>query len=235
MTSPELDLYEERPAPGSVSFRGLLPEAARAFLGAMERRYACKRFDGRPLEPDFEDYLLEIGRLSPSSFGLEPWRFIAVRGGAESNRALREALAKAAFDQEAVSSAGLILAVLVHRSDDYRPDSAFVRSRSGRFPGGHPVFAADYLGYHEYLVKNGLVEHWARAQAYIPLANMMTGAAAVGIDSCAIEGFDPGLVLSALGEDPGTWAVGILGVFGRRAEAVRPKIREPLGKLAEYR
>ena len=208
-----------------------LPPSARAYLDTMTRRFACKLFDGRrALEPELVEYVLECGRLSPSSFGLEHWRFIAV-----VDPFLKGSLFTACFEQDAVQSAALAVAILVRKAAAYEPHSAFIRSRVERFPGGWPVFYDDYRGYYEYLFENRLLDHWARAQSYIACANMMTGAAAAGIDSCAIEGFHEPTVLTALDEDPDTWTVGLLVVFGYAAEAVRGKIREPLSSISEIR
>lgn len=204
-----------------------LPESALAFLDAMKRRYACKLFDGRPLDPEIENYILECGRLSPSSFGLEPWLFVLQKGQGQR----REALYSACFAQEAIRSAALVLVILVRRAPSYNPDSDFVIERSGRFPGGHPVFKADYEGYHAFLKSEDRLEEWARAQAYIACANMMTGAAAAGIDSCAIEGFKENEVLQSLGFQAQDWRVGIVSVFGYSAEARREKIREGIENL----
>jgi nitroreductase len=211
--------------------RDVLSSDARAFMDAMLRRYACKLFDGKPLPREIEDYILECGRLSPSSFGLEPWRFIAVR----SRSLIDEGLFEACFRQEAVRTASLVVAILALRAGFYGPDADFVKERATRFPGGHPVFRADYVGYYEFLEKEGRLEEWARAQTYIACANMMTGAAAAGIDSCAIEGYDERRVLDALGEDGSSWRVGIVVSFGRRAESPREKIRAPFAEIAEYR
>ena len=53
--------------------------AMSGFLQVMHRRYACKLFDQkRPLDAGTVRFILECGRLSPSSFGLEHWHFHAV-------------------------------------------------------------------------------------------------------------------------------------------------------------
>jgi nitroreductase len=207
-----------------------LPPDARAFLAAMNRRYACKLFDGTPLDQDIEVYILECGRLSPSSFGLEHWKFVASR-----ETTTKERLFAACFGQDCVRTAGLVVSTLVRREAAYDPDGGFVRARSERFPGGHPVFRADYIGYWEFLRSRDSVEDWAKAQVYIAVANMMTGAAAAGVDSCAIEGFDEEKVLEALGQDSASWRVGLVAVFGKSAETSREKIREPFESVVEYR
>jgi nitroreductase len=201
-----------------------LAEPGRFFLESMQARFACKLFDpGKHLSRREFDFILECGRLSPSSFGLEHWEYVVV-----ADPSLREGLFEACLRQDCVRSAGLALAILVRRAEAYDPGSEFIAQRAGRFPGGLPVFLADYQGYYDFLSREGRLEHWARAQTYIALANMLTGAASIGVDSCAVEGFEEAAVLGLLGRDPAAWSVGVIAVFGFRAEEVRPKIREPI-------
>ena len=55
-------------------------------LNAYHFRHACKEFDAdRKIPKEDFDFILETARLSPSSFGLEPWKFLVVQ-----NRAVRE-------------------------------------------------------------------------------------------------------------------------------------------------
>jgi nitroreductase len=197
----------------------------------MKARYACKLYDvSRPVEKSDIDYILECARLSPSSFGLEHWHLYAVVTPDK-----RQALFRACFDQDAVGSAPLAVVAVCLRSPSYRPDSPFVRERGCRFPGGLEVFINDYKGYYDYLEKNQLEDHWARSQCYIASANMMTGAAAAGIDSCAIEGFDNDLVLSLLSLDGDVWQTGLITVFGYSAEkSDRNKIRMSASRIITY-
>ena len=198
------------------------------FLQAMRSRFACRKFDKEyRLSPLQRDYILECGRLSPSSFGLEPWRFMAVE-----SRLTLASLGEACFGQEAVSSASLAACVLVKREEAFAPESAFVAQRAERFPGGKAAFIDDYRGYFEFLEREGRLLSWSRSQAYIACANMMTGAAAAGIASCAIEGFDETMVLSILGERESEWSVGLITVFGLPAEEPCAKIREPLDSVS---
>jgi nitroreductase len=211
--------------------RALLPESARGFLEVMERRWACKLFDeSSPVGRELEEYLLECGRLSPSSFGIEPWKFLAVR-----EAALRRSLREASLGQDAVGTAPLVIVILVRREAAYSLDSAFLKARAERFPGGWELFKADYEGYYRFLSSTGSLEHWARAQSYIPCANMMSAAAAAGLDSCAIEGFEEEQVLRALAIDGLEWRVGIIVSFGRAAEPRRERVREEIEALVERR
>jgi nitroreductase len=201
------------------------------FLSVMRRRYACKLFSrDRRLTDSDTDYILECARLSPSSYGLEHWQLFAVRSDAMIAK-----FRAACFDQDAVGTASLVVVAMCRRGDAYDPSGEFVRGRGSRFPGGLDVFVADYEGYYRFLKENALVDHWARSQCYIACANMMTGAAAAGIESCAIEGYDNALVLEALGLDPDSWETGIVTSFGYAANAdSREKIRMPLEGIATY-
>ncbi|WP_242834229.1 nitroreductase family protein [Clostridium pasteurianum] len=61
-------------------------------IEAYNFRHACKEFDAdRKISQDDFNFILETARLSPSSFGFEPWKFVIVQ-----NEALREKLKTAA-------------------------------------------------------------------------------------------------------------------------------------------
>lgn len=206
-----------RPIPGS-KLGETEPRAAAMdeFLAAMKRRYACKLYDrAAPLSDGDVSFILECARLSPSSFGLEHWHLFAARTPGSIAR-----LRAACFDQDAVGTASLVVVAACRRAPAYDPEGSFIRERGSRFPGGLENFVSDFRGYYEYLSQNGLLDHWARAQCYIACANMMTGAAFVGIDSCAIEGFEDGAVLDSLNLDAERWETGIITVFGRAAEPI---------------
>lgn len=203
---------------------------AEIYLDLIRARFACRKFDpARSLSGEETGFILECGRLSPSSFGLEPWEFVAIRS--------REAIARmeaACFDQEAVGSAALVVCILVRLESDFAPDSDFVRQRGARFPGGLELFVPDYEGYYRFLRDAGRLKEWSRAQGYLACANMMTGARAVGIDSIAIEGFRETEVLALCDADPADRAVSLVIAFGHAAQPVAEKIREPLPSLARF-
>ena len=200
-----------------------------AFLSAMLHRFACKRFADTPIPPDLLEAILECGRLSPSSFGLEGWRFQVV-----ASYEVRQKLFEACFSQEPVGTAPISIVITVRTALAYHPEGAFVRQRGERFPGSLEDFIADYRGYYDFLTATGRTACWSRLQGYIAAANMMTGAASAGIQSCAIEGFDETQVLALLGVDRQKWQVALVIAFGYPTEPERPKIREPLHELVSY-
>lgn len=47
-------------------------------LEIFSTRYSCRNFKNEKLKKEDLNTILEIARLSPSSLGLEPWRFLVV-------------------------------------------------------------------------------------------------------------------------------------------------------------
>ena len=182
----------------------------------LQHRFACKKYKDTPVSHDDMLSILEVGRLSPTSFGLEGWTFHV----APSSKLL-----SSCFYQESMKTSPVTVVITVKRGVAFDPDGEFVRSRAERFPGTVSEFIDDYRGYYEFLRDTGRLDEWSRSQAYIACSAMMTRAVELGIQSCAIEGYDNEKVLSVLGLDPEAEEVGIVVTFGYPDEDERPKIR----------
>ena len=200
------------------------------FLEAMQHRFACKLYARKRMLDDSQiTNILEYGRLTPTSFGLELWSFHVVKSLEK-----KEALFHACFDQESVRTSAMTVAVLVRTSAFANPDGDLVHTRGKRFGDPLCVFIDDYRPYYDFLRSEGRLDCWLKSQGYLAVANMMTGAAAMGIQSCAIEGFDERKVLRVLDVSSDQWQVSLLATFGYPAEEERPKIREDLDSLVTY-
>ncbi|UOP00936.1 nitroreductase family protein [Kingella potus] len=81
-------------------------------------------------------------------------------------------------------------------------------------------------------------DDWAAKQAYIALANMMTAAALIGIDSTPVEGFNAAEANRLLAEkgliDPELCQVAVMAAFGYRAAEPRPKTRLPAEEVIRW-
>jgi len=210
-------------------------------LDAFNFRHACKAFDPQRKIPD-EDFrfILETGRLSPSSFGFEPWHFLVVQ-----DKALREKLLGVTWGAKGqFPSASHVIAILV-RKDDMRPGSAYVEGIMRdvqKLPDEVATRkAAFYRQFHEsdFKLQDGrALFDWGCRQAYIALGNMMTVAAMVGIDSCPIEGFnqtDAERVLEEAGVlERKKFGLAVMVAFGFRINPQPEKSRQPLEKVVEW-
>jgi nitroreductase len=182
----------------------------------MAFRHACKRFDTEKKIPETAfDALLETIRLSPSSFGMEPWRVIVVR-----SVELREALKPVCWNQNQITEASELL-VFTTDNDAVRGDSQYVKSMFARRGLDDATTAAYLKRYADYLAPleadERLLENWTAKQCYIAAANLMTHAASMGIDSCPIEGFEKQKVEACL-ELPKGRHVALLVALGYRVD-----------------
>ena len=174
-------------------------------LSALSGRFACRAFDGQSVvEPELES-ILEAGRLAPSGFGMEPWRFVVMQS-AEA----RSATAAACFGQPAAATAPLLICV-VALVDALRPDSAYVRARLEAEAGGGPMpyeLKAAYRGFHEQTD----IRNWAIGQCNFAAAHMMIQATSLGLATCPIGGFDEAALAAALNLSSGEVPALVLAV-----------------------
>jgi nitroreductase len=211
-------------------------------LAAFNFRHACKQFDPNKKISDTDfDFILETGRLSPSSFGLEPWRFVVIQ-----NPDVRAKLKEVTWGaQGTLPTASHYLAILC-RKGDMRFDSDFIADFMERVQK-HP---ADRIAKRTEVLRNfqendfRLLESprtlfdWACKQAYIALGNMMTSAALIGIDSCPIEGFDREKTEAVLADagvlDREKFGLAVMVAFGYRTNPQTPKTRQSREELVSW-
>lgn len=205
-------------------------------LDAYQFRHACKEFDAeRKISGEDFDFILETARLSPSSFGLEPWQFLVVQ-----NPGLRERLRQYTWGgQKQLPTASHVLLTLVRKSHFMRYDSAYLQHIMREVQ----QFSEDIVQLRGSLIEKfqrsdfdllgseRTLTDWATRQTYLPLANMMTAAAMIGIDSCPIEGFERAEVERIMAEEAGVnlqqWSVAYMVAFGyRKNPPARPKTRQ---------
>ncbi|MDD3597799.1 MAG: NAD(P)H-dependent oxidoreductase [Sulfuricurvum sp.] len=203
------------------------------FLEAMAFRHACKKFDAEKQIPaeQFES-ILEVARLSPSSFGMEPWRLIVVR-----NAGLRKALKPSCWNQTQITDASELV-IFTTDNNVVRSGTRYVKDMFSR--RGLPSEAVEtYMGvYKNYLAPiesdEVLLENWTAKQCYIAAANMMTYAATLKIDTCPIEGFDKENVEAIL-DLPEGHSVALICAFGYRVNPQSERKRLTAEQIIEYR
>lgn len=196
------------------------------FLKIMRERFACKAYKDKRISDKDLYNILEVGRLSPTSFGLEMVHFHVIK-----SKHLKEELFEACFNQQSTKEADITIITSVYKEQFYDPTSNFIKQRGERFPDGLAAFIDDFKGYYEFLKSNNRLLSWARSQGYIAVANQMSYAQSIGISSCAIEGYDEDKIIKLLKLDPSIYSISLLATYGYRNEEVREKIREDLDKI----
>jgi nitroreductase len=185
-------------------------------INQLNWRYATKQFDPqRKISAADWQILEEALVLSPSSFGLQPWKFVVV-----TDPAIREKLVAVSYSQRQVADASHLVVFAIKKNlgeqDIDRHLDRIVEVR------GVPRESLDPF---RYIMVGSIVESrneaervaWATKQTYIALGNFLTSAALLGIDACPMEGFDPAKYDEILGLDKLGLSAVVVATAGYRA------------------
>jgi nitroreductase len=203
-------------------------------LERLNWRYATKQFDpNRKINAQDWATLEDVLQLTPSSGGLQPWKFIVV-----TDPAMRAKLSPASYGQKQIADASHLV-VFASKLDlnDADVDAHIQHMASVQ---GAPAEAL--LPLRNILI-GGIVKAqdeparnaWARNQSYIALGNLLTSAALLGIDACPMEGFDRAQYDEILGLKAMGYASAVIATLGYRSPgdkyAAAPKVRFPKEQL----
>lgn len=196
------------------------------FEKAMNFRHACKIFDTtKSISNDDLHFVLEAGRLSPSSFGVEHWHFFVI-----DNPSMKEEIQKVAWNQAQITTSSKLIAITYKKN--VRSSDEYIKSEFDKFE--YPQMLRD-------MYKNWIdprddlaLYSWSAKQVYIAGANMMTAAASIGIDSCPMEGFDKGSVEKIMGLDTSIYGLALLIPFGYRLNPQPSLHRSELKEIVSY-
>ena len=196
------------------------------FEKAMHFRHACKLFDeNKKMSQSDLDFILEAGRMSPSSCGMEQWKFLVVR-----DEKLKAAIRPVAWNQPQITTCSELVVILYKKQ--MRSNTTYIKAQYKK------VFGADEVGdwYKGFIdpMSDEALECWAMQQCHIAAANMMTAAAYIGIDSCPIGGYDKAALEDTLGIDKSLYGVALMLPFGYRGKEQQPRIRSDISELVEY-
>jgi nitroreductase len=203
------------------------------FLASLEWRYATKAFDTRKLPDATWAALEESLRLTPSSYGLQPWKFIVV-----NDPALRAKLRPVSWNQSQVTDASHLV-VFARRTEVTETD---VNEFFNQMVSERQADATKLEPYRQMMlggVVNGkdasAQKDWAARQLYIALGQLMGAAAAMAIDTCPLEGIDPDAYTEILGLKGSGYEVVVACAVGYRSAedkyAGMKKIRFPAARV----
>jgi nitroreductase len=164
--------------------------SASEVLKKLESRYATKVFNVNKKISDENWSVLEQSLvLAPSSYGLQPWKFLVVE-----NKEIREKLKPLSWGQAQITNASHLVVFTTLRgiSADYvKKYIASTAEVRGQAP-------ESLVGFQNMMIKNivegmekSYVRTWNHRQAYIAMGFLLETAAMLDIDSVAMEGLNP--------------------------------------------
>jgi nitroreductase / dihydropteridine reductase len=195
------------------------------FQEVVAQRFATKKFDGRAIEQDKLDQLLELVRMAPSALNLQPWK-IKIVGDPE----MKAALAPATGNPEMTTSASHILVFCA----DTDMETLVAKTMGGMEKAGVP----EAIRTHVYELCEEMAlrpnheqrKEWATHQVYLALSNAVNGAKALGFDSCPVTHFKPEEFRRILGIPSHLYPV-VICPLGYAAHEANPKLRYPLADI----
>ncbi|GAA6133944.1 NAD(P)H-dependent oxidoreductase [Oceaniserpentilla sp. 4NH20-0058] len=195
-------------------------------LDALNWRYAVRQFSDEKITSAELKGLLNAVRLSPSSYGLQPYKIIVVE-----SKAVREKLLLHSYGQDKIAQSSHLIVFAAQTQigdttvDNYIDKYAKITNKPH----------SELINFSEHM-KSALAaktpeqrQVWAHQQAYIALGNLLTCAAVMKIDSCPMTGIDSAGYDEVLGLDEHGLTTSVICPIGRRhsedMQAYSPKVR----------
>lgn len=199
-------------------------------------RYACKQFDAARQIPAAAWEQLEASLvLAPSSFGLQPWRFLVVESAD-----VRASLRQLAWGQSQVTDASHFVVFAAQRTMTPAHVDRFIATAANT--RGVP---ADALAGYKSMIQGFVSQGWASKdllawntrQVYLALGQFMTAAACLGVDTCPMEGIDPAGFDRVLGLENSEFTTVVGCAAGYRSSndkyAAAAKVRYPRNEIVQ--
>ncbi|MFK8183405.1 MAG: NAD(P)H-dependent oxidoreductase [Phormidesmis sp.] len=159
-------------------------------LEQLNWRYATKQFNAeKKISTETWEALADSLVLTPSSYGLQPWKFVVV-----TSKSIKESLQPLSWNQVQITQCSHLVVFTIKKNLEAADVDKFIASTAET--RGDSIESLS--GYRNMIVSDVVtgprsfsVNEWAARQAYIALGNFMTCAAVVGVDTCPLEGIDP--------------------------------------------
>ena len=206
-------------------------------IESLNWRYATKGFDpNKAIPEETREALEEALRLTPSSFGLQPWKFIVIQ-----NPEIQSELKPNSWNQVQITDAPCLIVLAAKTKLAQADIDAFIAHTAET--RNQPLEELDfYKGMIEGFTKQfddaGLLT-WASKQVYIALGNLLTSASLLGVDACPLEGIDPVKYDEILNLKEEGYSTVVACALGYRADddkyATAPKVRFPAAQVITHK
>ena len=205
-------------------------------LDQLKWRYATKVFNSDKKIPNdlwavIEDSLV----LTPSSFGLQPWKFLVV-----TDQSVKEQLVPHSWNQEQVSQCSQMVVLTALKDTQESDVNEFIEDihskRGGDIEDLDP-YKGMILGFLSNM-KAEQIETWAKNQVYIALGQLMTTAAMLEVDACPMEGIIPAQYDEILGLSDSRYTTVLACPMGYRCDddkyAELAKVRHGKARVIDH-
>ncbi len=209
--------------------------AGQTIIDRLKWRYATKQFDPNRIISKEDWKILEQALiLSPSSYGIQPWKFIVI-----TNKELRQKLRGFAWNQAQITDASHLIVLAAKKKIEVADVDKLIEATAK----ARQVTIDKLDGYKNMMIGSLVnatfdITVWTKHQVYIALGELMTSAAMMGIDVCPMEGFDSVRFDEALNLGQLGYTAAVLAPAGYRHSddryASTPKVRYSADEIMLY-
>ena len=206
-------------------------------LSALNWRYATKKYDPtKKISASDWNVLAESLRLAPSSYGLQPWKFLVIE-----NPKVRAELRPHSWGQSAIEEASHLVVFTTLK----KMTGQHIAKHVEQIAETRGVDVKSLEGFQTFMNQKILQEKplethqgWNQRQAYIAMGFLLETAALLKIDATPIEGITPEEYDKILKLDQTEYATVAVVALGYRAAddayQSNKKSRFPLNQVIEY-
>ncbi|MBU2917926.1 NAD(P)H-dependent oxidoreductase [Psychrosphaera sp. F3M07] len=203
---------------------------------ALQWRYSVKQFSEQKVSQQNLNTLLELTRLSASSYGLQPYKIIVIESAV-----IRQQLVPYSYGQDKVANSSHLIIFAAQTEIGNATVDRYI-TKHNQITNSTSEQLAPYANHMKMALKQKSDEQkqqWAHQQAYIALGNFITCAAAMKIDTCPMTGFDTTKYDSILALESEGLTASVICPIGYRsqddAQAAMPKVRFAFDELMIFK
>ncbi len=204
------------------------------YLEALSRRYSVKKFNQETVPQEVLYNILESGKLSASSLGLQPYKILVVE-----SEAMKQKLIPAFYNPSQISTCSHLIVIVSKKTVEEQYLNGYFRhiSEVREMPLENLDPFRNSIDQHIQKNRDDIF-NWAEKQSYIVLANLMYAAAIENVDTCPMEGFRQDVIEEILEINPEAEKATVTLALGYRSEEDHfqhlKKVRKPDEKLFKF-
>lgn len=206
------------------------------YIEALQKRYSVKKFDAeKKISSTTIQKILEAGKLSASSLGLQPYKIFVAE-----TKEMKEKLIPAFVNPSQISTCSHLIIIVSKKTIDEDYINGYFQhiSEVRNLPVENLEPFRNSINYYRNSKTLENTISWNEKQAYIVLGNLMFASALENVDTCPMEGFHDDIINEILELDIDKEHVCVTLALGYRAEddafQKMKKVRKPNEKLFKF-